>query len=119
MVNNLKGGEETKTKIVEENKSETSERYRHKLVMRDQSDIDSNTGRSNEKYKFKSIHEVVKEIEGESLEEIIENSEQSMEDIKIHNIFFEIIKLNFKEFDLEEMKQFVSQYRNNLLQTNT
>ena len=115
LVNNLKESEEIKSKIGEENKSETSERYRHKLVMRDQSEVDSNTGRSNEKYKFKSIHEVVKEIAGESLEEINEDSEQSMENIKIHDIFFEIIKLNYREFDLEEMKQFVSEYISNLL----
>jgi hypothetical protein len=81
--------------IIEDYDSVRLEKEKHKLVLKDVSDFEPNTGRSNAVLKVKCANDANNENFGESVEEIIEDGEDSYEDIKSEDMFFNLIKLNY------------------------
>jgi len=96
--------------IIDDYDSVRFEKEKHKLVLKDVSDFEANTGRSNAVLKVKSANDAVNENFGESVEEIMEDGEDSYDDIRSEDMFFNLIKINYVDYDYEEMRYFVQRY---------
>lgn len=95
--------------IIEDYDSARSQREKHRLVIKDLSDYEPSSGRSNVVLKLKSSNDIINEKFAESFEEINEE-EDSYEEIKSEDMFFNLIKLNYLDYDFEEMRYFVQRY---------
>ena len=97
---------ETESKKLEEFETEKNvqTKVKHKLVLKDASDGgEPYSGRSNV-----ILNKQAEEAKGnlaDTLEEISEGNENNEEDNK--EIFFEIVKMSHKEFEINEIKKFV------------
>jgi hypothetical protein len=84
-----------------------SSKITHKLVLKDASDENPYTGRSNAVILGIRPYEEAKGNVGDTLEEIVEDNELSKEDEEFKDVFNEIIKLNPKFIEKNDLRQFV------------
>ena len=94
---------------IEEIETEKKKNIPQKLVLKDASEDIGFSGRSNVLIlKFAEKEENKGAAISDTMEEIAEDNEVSKEELEeSKDLFFEIIKLDYKEFDFKDIKRFV------------